>query len=211
MEYLEKIFTEAVYHKEIVALSVATRPDCLPEDVLELLGRLNQVKPVWVELGLQTVKAESAAYIRRGYDLECFERAVAALKERGISVIVHIILGLPGETKDDMLKTVEYVGRLHVQGVKLQLLHVLKGTDLAEDYNLRLFRTLTMEEYIELLIDCIEHLPRDVVIHRLTGDGPKRLLIAPMWSADKKKVLNAIKQRMEERGCVQGRYCSPIH
>ena len=143
--------------------------------------------------------------------MECFERAVAALKERGISVIVHIILGLPGETKDDMLKTVEYVGRLHVQGVKLQLLHVLKGTDLAEDYNLRLFRTLTMEEYIELLIDCIEHLPRDVVIHRLTGDGPKRLLIAPMWSADKKKVLNAIKQRMEERGCVQGRYCSPIH
>ena len=164
-----------------------------------------------MELGLQTVKAESAAYIRRGYDLECFERAVAALKERGISVIVHIILGLPGETKDDMLKTVEYVGRLHVQGVKLQLLHVLKGTDLAEDYNLRLFRTLTMEEYIELLIDCIVHLPRDVVIHRLTGDGPKRLLIAPMWSADKKKVLNAIKQRMEERGCVQGRYCSPIH
>lgn len=211
VEYLERIFTEAVYHKEIVALSVATRPDCLPEDVLELLGRLNQVKPVWVELGLQSVKAESAAYIRRGYDLECFERAVLALKKRGISVIVHIILGLPGETKDDMLKTVEYVGRLHVQGVKLQLLHVLKGTDLAEDYNLRLFRTLTMEEYIELLIDCIEHLPRDVVIHRLTGDGPKRLLIAPMWSADKKKVLNAIKQRMEERGCVQGRYCSPIH
>lgn len=211
VEYLERIFTEAVYHKEIAALSVATRPDCLPEDVLGLLGRLNQVKPVWVELGLQTVKAESAAYIRRGYDLECFERAVLALKERGISVIVHIILGLPGETKDDMLKTVEYVGRLHVQGVKLQLLHVLKGTDLAEDYNLRLFRTLTMEEYIELLIDCIEHLPADVVIHRLTGDGPKRLLIAPLWSADKKKVLNAIKQRMDERGCVQGRYCFPIH
>ncbi len=126
-------------------------------------------------------------------------------------MIVHIILGLPGGTKDDMLRTVEYVGRLHVQGVKLQLLHVLKGTDLAEDYNLRLFRTLTMEEYIELLMDCIEHLPADVVIHRLTGDGPKRLLIAPQWSADKKKVLNAIKQRMEERGCVQGRYCFPIH
>lgn len=192
IEVLREKYMEAIDDPEVVALSIATRPDCLPKEVLVLLSEINEIKPVWVELGLQTVKEESARYIRRGYELSVFESAVKNLKERNIYVIAHVILGLPYETKEDMLATVKYVGKLGIKGVKLQLLHVLKGTDLATDYEAGKFETLTMEEYIAILGECIQTLPSDCVIHRLTGDGGKKTLIAPLWSADKKKVLNEI-------------------
>lgn len=172
MEYLRKIFTEALAHPSVVALSIGTRPDCLGEDVLELLNELNQRKPVWVELGLQTMHERTAAYIRRGYPLSCFEDAVQNLRKRQIEVIVHTILGLPGESEKDILETMQYLNGQDIQGIKLQLLHVLKGTDLAEDYVARKFRVYEREEYLNLLIDCLEHLDPSIVIHRMTGDGP---------------------------------------
>lgn len=172
MEYLRKIFTEALAHPSVVALSIGTRPDCLGEDVLELLNELNQRKPVWVELGLQTMHERTAAYIRRGYPLSCFEDAVQNLRKRQIEVIVHTILGLPGESEKDILETMQYLNGQDIQGIKLQLLHVLKGTDLAEDYVAGKFRVYEREEYLNLLIDCLEHLDPSIVIHRMTGDGP---------------------------------------
>lgn len=172
VEYLRKIFTEALAHPSVVALSIGTRPDCLGEDVLELLNELNQRKPVWVELGLQTMHERTAAYIRRGYPLSCFEDAVQNLRKRQIEVIVHTILGLPGESEKDILETMQYLNGQDIQGIKLQLLHVLKGTDLAEDYLAGKFRVYEREEYLNLLIDCLEHLDPSIVIHRMTGDGP---------------------------------------
>lgn len=172
VEYLRKIFTEALAHPSVVALSIGTRPDCLGEDVLDLLNELNQRKPVWVELGLQTMHERTAAYIRRGYPLSCFEDAVQNLRKRQIEVIVHTILGLPGESEKDILETMQYLNGQDIQGIKLQLLHVLKGTDLAEDYVARKFRVYEREEYLNLLIDCLEHLDPSIVIHRMTGDGP---------------------------------------
>ena len=192
VEYLEKIFTEALAHPSIAALSIGTRPDCLGEDVTALLSRLNRQKPVWVELGLQTIHEKTAAYIRRGYPLSCFEDAVRRLRKEDLEVIVHTILGLPGESTQDILNTMEYLNHQDIQGIKLQLLHVLRGTDLASDYEKGLFCTYERDEYISLVISCLEHLRPDMVIHRLTGDGPKKLLIAPLWSADKKKVMNTI-------------------
>ena len=171
VEYLRKIFTEALAHPSVVALSIGTRPDCLGEDVLELLNELNQRKPVWVELGLQTMHERTAAYIRRGYPLSCFEDAVQNLRKRQIEVIVHTILGLPGESEKDILETMQYLNGQDIQGIKLQLLHVLKGTDLAEDYVAGKFRVYEREEYLNLLIDCLEHLDPSIVIHRMTGDG----------------------------------------
>ena len=156
MEYLRKIFTEALAHPSVVALSIGTRPDCLGEDVLDLLNELNQRKPVWVELGLQTMHERTAAYIRRGYPLSCFEDAVQNLRKRQIEVIVHTILGLPGESEKDILETMQYLNGQDIQGIKLQLLHVLKGTDLAEDYVAGKFRVYEREEYLNLLIDCLE-------------------------------------------------------
>ena len=194
---LRALYTEAIEHPDIVAISIGTRPDCLDSDVLDLLEELNSIKPVWVELGLQTIHEISAEYIRRGYSLDVFDTAVTNLRERNIETIVHVILGLPGETKEDMLETVRYVGESGVQGIKLQLLHVLEGTDLAKDYENGLFKCLTMDEYIGLITDCLMILPDDIVIHRLTGDGPKRILIAPEWSKDKKKVLNALNKKLE--------------
>lgn len=203
VSYLETIFTQAILNDDIVALSIATRPDCLPDEVISLLSKLNKIKPVWIELGLQTIHNSTAAYIRRGYDLPVFENAIEMLKKVGIEVIVHIILGLPGESKEQMLQTVDYVGHSGAKGIKLQLLHILKGTDLANDFANRVFKTLEMDEYIDLLCDCLEILPSDMVIHRITGDGDKRLLIAPMWSANKKVVLNSINKVLNDRNIIQ--------
>lgn len=203
-DYLRRIFTQALSDPEVVALSVGTRPDCLPEDVVSLLRELNEKKPVWVELGLQTIHEKTAEYIRRGYALPVFDDAVRRLKQAGLTVIVHMILGLPGETRQDMIDTAEYIGRCGADGIKLQLLHVLRGTDLASEYEQGKIPVLSLPEYISLLCDCIEHLPEDMVIHRMTGDGAKKDLIAPLWSADKKRVLNAISAAFAEKGLVQG-------
>lgn len=173
-------------------LSVATRPDCLPDEVIDLLKELNEIKPVSVELGLQTIHEKSAEYIRRGYDLSCYDRAVSRLKAAGLNVVCHIILGLPGESKTDMLQSVDYACKSGIGGIKLQLLHVLCGTDLAKDYEAGKFETLSFEAYLDIIKSCVEIIPKNIVIHRLTGDGAKKDLIAPLWSADKKKVLNAI-------------------
>lgn len=192
VEVLRNKFTEAIEHPDIVMLSVATRPDCLPDDVIDLLAQLNTVKPVSVELGLQTIHQKSADYIRRGYDLSCFDNAVCRLKKAGLEVVCHIILGLPGESKSDMLQSVDYACKSGINGIKLQLLHVLKNTDLEKEYRAGKFKTLTFEEYLDIIKSCVKIIPKEIVIHRLTGDGAKKDLIAPLWSADKKKVLNAI-------------------
>ena len=203
IEYLRKIFTEAISHPSIVALSIATRPDCLGDDVLALLAELNQIKPVWVELGLQTIHERTADFIRRGYPLPVFREAVERLHQINIDVIVHIIIGLPYETREDLLQTIQYIGSLPIQGVKLQLLHVLSGTDLADYIND--ISILTLEEYVSLVMMCIENLPQNIVIHRITGDGPKALLLAPEWSARKKHVMNTIHKTMKELDSWQGK------
>lgn len=204
-EYLRSIFSEALSHPDIVGLSIGTRPDCLGDDVLQLLEELNLQKPVWVELGLQTIHKKTADYIRRGYELDCFEEALAHLRAISVDVIVHTILGLPGESREDILATMEYLNHCDIQGIKLQLLHVLRGTDLAEDYQKSLFQVYTMEDYLDLLITCLEHLRPDMVIHRITGDGPKNLLIAPTWSSNKRTVLNTLHKYMKERNSWQGK------
>lgn len=209
VEYLRKIFTEAITHPDIVALSIGTRPDCLPDDVLDLLSSLNEIKPVTIELGLQTIHEKTAAFIRRGYALPCFEEAVQKLRSCGISVVVHTILGLPGETEEDMLATIRYLNHQDIQGIKLQLLHVLKGTDLAAWYENPGFPVFTEEEYIDLVIRCIDELSPDITIHRLTGDGPKELLIAPLWSSRKRSVLNEIHRQLKLRGSWQGKFFQP--
>lgn len=204
VEYLEKIFTEAITHPDVVCLSIATRPDCLDSDKIALLTRLNSIKPVWVELGLQTIHEPTASYIRRGYDLFVFDRAMNLLNNSGIETIVHMIIGLPGETPSMMLDTAQYIGRCGAKGIKLQLLHVLENTDLAADYAGGCFETLSLDEYTDILMEIIKILPKDMVIHRLTGDGPKKLLIAPLWSADKKNVLNTIHRAFSENNIIQG-------
>lgn len=193
-ERLRELFTEAIRHPDIVGLSIATRPDCLPEPVLMLLSELNRIKPVSVELGLQTSNEETARYIRRGYPLFVYDNAVRELKSRGIEVITHVILGLPGETVTDMVETVRHACLTGTDGIKLQLLHVLRGTDLYEEYLAGRVPVMELEEYIEVLRACLSVIPEHVVIHRLTGDGDKKLLVAPLWSADKKRVLNRIKK-----------------
>lgn len=205
VSYLREIYTEAIDHPDIAALSIGTRPDCLGKEVLDLLEELNHKKPVWVELGLQTIHEKTAAYIRRGYPLSCFAAAVKELRKRKLDVIVHTILGLPGESREDILETISYLNHMDIQGIKLQLLHVLKGTDLAEDYLAGKFQVYTMEEYIDLVIDCLEHLSPEIVVHRLTGDGPKELLLAPLWSSAKKTVLNTLHHQCKVRGAWQGK------
>ena len=209
VDYLRPLFLEAIRDPEVVALSIATRPDCLGDDVLQLLDELNHIKPVWVELGLQTMHESSARFIRRGYPLSCFEQAVPALRSIGIEVITHVILGLPEESQEQILETCRYLNTLDIQGIKLQLLHVLKRTDLGLLYEAKPFPVMTMEEYISLLIRCIEQLPPQLVIHRLTGDGPKDLLIAPLWSTRKRTVLNQIHAEFRRRGTWQGKYYLP--
>ncbi len=205
VEQLRNIFTEAIVHPKVAAISIATRPDCLNEEIIALLAELNEKKPVWVELGLQTIWENTASYIRRGYPLSCFERACRMLREKGLTVIVHVILGLPGETKEQMLATIEYLNHQDIQGIKLQLLHVLEQTDLAMDYREGKFQVLKEEEYISLVVDCIERISPEIVIHRLTGDGPKDLLIAPLWSSKKMQVLNEIHHELKIRNTWQGK------
>lgn len=198
VEALRKKFYEAMNHKDIVALSIATRPDCLGDDILALLDELNKIKPVFVELGLQTIHEKSAAYIRRGYPLTVYDDAVKKLKAIGINIVVHVILGLPNESKADMLETVDYVCKSGINGIKLQLLHILKNTDLADEYYRGNVKVLELDEYIDLVKACVAIIPKDIVIHRLTGDGAKKDLIAPLWSADKKNVLNNINKALQE-------------
>ena len=205
VEYLRQIYMEAIQDPDVQILSIATRPDCLPDDVLQLLEEINQIKPVWVELGLQTIHPQTATYIRRGYPLEVFEEAVNNLRKRNISVITHTILGLPGENEDMMLETIDYLNKMDIQGIKLQLLHILKGTDLALDYEKQPFWSPSMEEYISLLGTCIARLRPDITIHRLTGDGPKELLIAPLWTSQKRTVLNTLHRYLKEQDIWQGK------
>ncbi|MDE6567698.1 MAG: TIGR01212 family radical SAM protein [Lachnospiraceae bacterium] len=199
VERLRELYEEAISHPDIAILSIATRPDCLSEKVLLLLQELNKKKPVWIELGLQTIHESSAIYIRRGYPLSIYDEAVKNVKRIGVPIIVHVILGLPGETPEQMKETVSYVEKSGADGIKLQLLHVIKGTDLEKDYRAGKFRTLKMEEYVNLVADCIALLPPDMVIHRLTGDGDRKTLVAPLWSLHKKRVLNAINKKIREK------------
>ena len=207
VEKMRRLFTQAIMHPDVKLLSIATRPDCLGDEVLSLLRELNAIKPVWVELGLQSIHEQTARYIRRGYELPVYDEAVKKLKAAGIYVIVHMIIGLPGESPEMMFATAEHIGRSGADGVKLQLLHVLENTDLALDFRAGKFEALTLEQYMPLLAGCVEHLPRHVCIHRLTGDGAKRELIAPLWSGDKKRVLNSIKKYFEENDIMQGKAC----
>lgn len=202
VSYLENIFSQAISHPLISALSIATRPDCFNADIYELLEKLNTIKPVWVELGLQTMHEKTADFINRGYPLSVFEQTVHELRKRNITVIVHVIIGLPNETKDDLFKTIDYLNNMDIQGIKLQLLHVLKNTALAD--LMGSFQILTLDKYIDILCECITRLSPDIVIHRLTGDGPKDLLIAPEWSKNKRLVLNTLNHELKIRGIYQG-------
>ena len=202
VDRLRALYAEALSHPQIAVLDIGTRPDCLPPEMVEMLRnlQLSSGKPVWVELGLQTIHEETACRIRRGYELPVFEDAYRKLKENGLEVIVHVILGLPGESREDMLDTVRYLSSLAPtpDGIKLQLLHILKGTELAREYESDPFPLFTLDSYCDLIVDCLKLLPPETVVHRLTGDGPKRLLIAPLWSADKKRVLNTLSRKIRE-------------
>lgn len=201
-ERLRRVYSEALQHPQIVALDLGTRPDCLPPEMIAMLRdlRTEYGKPVWIELGLQTIHEKTAGRINRGYKLEVFEDAYRRLKDEGFEVIVHVILGLPGEAREDMLETVRYLSLLTpaLDGIKLQLLHILKGTELAREYEADPFPLFTLDSYCDLVVDCLRLLPPETVVHRLTGDGPKRLLIAPQWSADKKRVLNTLNRKIRE-------------
>ena len=188
-EKLEKLYQEAIQPEDIVGLSIGTRPDCLPDETIALLQQIHQIKPISVELGLQTIHEETGRYIRRGYETAVYYDAVKRLKKAGIEVVTHIILGLPGETMEQMIETTQAAVAAGTDGIKFQLLHVLRGTDLAKDYEAGKFSCLTLEEYAAILKQCLQDVPPHVVIHRITGDGAKKDLIAPMWSADKKSVL----------------------
>lgn len=203
--YLRQIFTEAIQHPDIRILSIATRPDCLDPDVIRLLKELSALKPIWVELGLQTVHEDTARFIRRGYDLPVFERAIHDLRNAGITVIVHTILGLPGESRKQMLQTVNYLNTQDIQGIKFQLLHILKDTDLADYYEKHPFPLPDMETYFSILAEQLTHLRPDIVVHRLTGDGPKQLLIAPLWTGNKRQVLNQMQAYFKRHDIWQGK------
>ena len=198
IKYLREIFFEAINHPQVVILSIATRCDCISDEVLDLLSELNMVKPVWIEMGLQSVHEKTLEYIECGYTLRQFEEAVDRLKKKNITVITHLILGLPGETKQEMLESVRHAVSLPIDGIKLQLLHVLKNTKLAEIYKKEPFKVFELEEYCELIVECLKLIPQNIVVHRITGDGPRSLLIAPLWSIDKKRVLNTITKLLKE-------------
>lgn len=202
VSYLEDIFSQAIKHPEVCALSIGTRPDCFNEDIYNLLEKLNKTKPVWVELGLQTMHEKTAKLINRGYKLSVFENTVHELRKRNITVIVHVIIGLPGEKAADLYETIDYLNKMDIQGIKLQLLHVLKNTALADMTGN--FKILTLDEYIDILCECITRLSPDIVIHRLTGDGPKDLLIAPEWSKNKRLVLNTLSHELKVHEIYQG-------
>ena len=205
----EHLYTEALEEPDVVGISIATRPDCLGDDVIALLSSLKDSYPdkfIWVELGLQTMHEETARFIRRGYPLSTFEEALNRLHAISVPVIVHVILGLPHESKEMMIKTCNYLNSCHIDGIKLQLLHVLKNTDLAALYEQKTFDILSLEEYIDIVITCLEVLSPDIVIHRVTGDGPNELLLAPAWSLNKRHVLNTLHQQLRLRDSWQGRY-----
>ncbi len=209
VDYLEKLYREALDYPGCVGMAIGTRPDCLSTPVIALLDKLNdeyEDKFIWIELGLQTIHRNTAVYIRRGYDLPVFEEAVRKLSSISIPVIVHIILGLPGETPEQMYQTIEYLNTFNIFGVKLQLLHVIKDTDLEKDYDDRKFEVLSQDEYTDILIRCIEKLSPEIVIHRVTGDGKGDMLVAPIWSKNKKNVLNTLIHTMKERDSYQGKY-----
>ena len=203
-ETLDKLYSAVIARSDVCALSIATRPDCFTDETYDLIKRLGAVKPVFVELGLQTANEKTAVYINRGYALPVYDRAVARLKAAGANVITHVIIGLPGENKTDILSTIKHATRAGTDGLKLQLLHVLKNTRLTKSFTRGEFRTLGKEEYVDILCDCVNATPANVVIHRLTGDAPKKLLIEPKWSADKKSVLNLITKTFSERNVIQG-------
>ena len=192
------LFERAINRDEVVALSIATRPDCFSEDMLNSLERLNKIKPVWIELGLQTINENTARAFNRGYTLDVFEKTYTELKKRNFEVIVHMILGLPGESEEDMYATVKYLSKKNIDGIKIHGLHILKGTRLASEYEKHPFKIMSLEEYTRVLINCLKLLPKNTVVHRMTGDGDKRVLIEPQWSADKKGVLNYINKKIKE-------------
>lgn len=192
------LFERAINKDEVVALSIATRPDCFSEEMLNSLERLNKIKPVWIELGLQTINENTAMAFNRGYTLDVFEKTYIELKERNFEVIVHMILGLPGENEEDMYATVKYLSKKHIDGIKIHGLHILKGTRLASEYEKHPFKIMSFEEYTRVLVNCLKLLPKDTVVHRMTGDGDKKILIEPQWSADKKRVLNYINKKIKE-------------
>ena len=204
VSYLEQLYMPIIKRDDVRILSIATRPDCLSDECIELLDKLNKIKPVWIELGLQTIHERTARYIRRGYSLDDFENAVSRLNKIGIRPIVHMIIGLPGESHDEILQTAAYLSHMNISGIKLQLLHVLKNTDLATDYNNGCFKVLELDEYISIVADILQILPADMIIHRITGDGPKNLLIAPLWSANKKNVLNSLNRYLRDNNIIQG-------
>ncbi|MDO4555910.1 MAG: TIGR01212 family radical SAM protein [Lachnospiraceae bacterium] len=205
LSHLQKLYEEALAPEEIVGIAIGTRPDCVFDETFSLLEKINQRKPVFLELGLQTIHEQSANFIRRGYQLPVFETAVLKSHQAGLNTVVHIILSLPGESRQDIFETIAYLNRLPIDGIKLSMLHILKGTDLADYYDKHPFPVYEFEEYVELVIDCLERLRPDIVIHRLTGDGPAGLLIVPDWSRNKRAVLNQIHKRMKERNTWQGR------
>ena len=192
------LFERAINKDEVVALSIATRPDCFSEEMLNSLERLNKIKPVWIELGLQTINENTARAFNRGYTLDVFEKTYDELKKRNFEVIVHMILGLPGESEEDMYATVKYLSKKHIDGIKIHGLHILKGTRLASEYEKHPFKIMSLEEYTRVLINCLKLLQKDTVVHRMTGDGDKKILIEPQWSADKKRVLNYINKKIKE-------------
>ena len=198
VDVLERLYESVIRREDIAVLSIGTRPDCLGEEVMDMLSRLNAIKPVWIELGLQTMHDRTAAAMNRGYPLPVFEEALRKLKRAGIEVIVHVIFGLPGETKEDMMQTIRYLAEIHPgpDGIKLQMLNILKGSRLGQQYVKEPFPLLSLEEYTDLVADSIRILPEKMVIHRMTGDGPGHLLIAPEWVRNKKKVLNTIHRKL---------------
>ena len=204
VDYLRKVFTEAISHPQVHILAIGTRPDCLPKEVLDLLDELNRIKPVWVELGLQTMHEKTAEYIRRGYPLSCFEDALSNLRKRNLTVIVHVILGLPGESKEMMCQTVSYLAHHDIQGIKLQLLHVLEGTDLAADYRSHPFDVFSQDDYCDFICHLLTLLPPTIAIHRLTGDGPSKDVLVPKWSLNKRSVLNQIHRTLKDKNMWQG-------
>ncbi|MBN1053796.1 TIGR01212 family radical SAM protein [Clostridium botulinum] len=205
VDELRQKYEEAINQEGVVALSIATRPDCLEDDVLDLIEELSKKLYVWVELGLQTINDDVAKKINRGYDLKVFDDAMTRLKERNIDVVVHSILGLPGESQDDMLKTIDYIAHSGAQGIKLHLLHLMKDTKMVELYENGELQFLSQEDYIKLICRAVSMLPKEMVVHRLTGDAPRDLLIGPMWSLKKWEVLNAIDKTLEDNDIYQGK------
>lgn len=203
---LNKKYSEAISQNRVVGLAIATRPDCLSEEVLKLLEEFNKKTFLWVELGLQTIHGETAKFIRRGYELDCYEKAIIELNKRNIKVVTHLIFGLPNETNKDMLDSVKYISSTNTWGIKFHNLYIQEGTDLYNYYIKNPFHILSIDEYISLVVDSIELLPQNMVVHRLTGDGKKELLVEPRWTLNKLKVLSSIDKELKQRNTYQGIY-----